>query len=66
MVLKKSPISIIYPKCFQFNRVENGEKNCCSSEPHLKSLKTSGGSYLDLEVFTFVKIFEFYLVTQSL
>ncbi len=50
---------------FSTERLENGNKDSWS-EAHLKILRTSIGSYLDLEVSTFVKIFEFYLVTQSL
>ncbi len=37
-----------------------------SSEAHLQSKKTSRGSYLEKEFSIFVKIFEFYLVIQSL
>jgi hypothetical protein len=45
--------------------MENGNEDSLS-EAHLKSSITSRGFYLDLEVSIFVKIFEFYLVTQSL
>ncbi len=38
----------------------------CKKDSSSKMFKTNGGSYLDLEVSIFVKIFEFYLVTQSL
>ncbi len=68
VTFKKSPISIISTNilfCFQLNRMENGNKDS-SSEANLKNSKTSRGScFLDLEVFFFVKLFEFYLVTQS-
>ncbi len=36
VILKKSSKSFISLKCFQFNRIENENKNC-SSEAHLKS-----------------------------
>ncbi len=35
-------------------------------ETHFQGLKYNTGSYLDPEVFIFVWLFEFYLVTQSL
>jgi hypothetical protein len=37
-----------------------------SSEAHFQSSKTCRGSYLETELYIFVKIFEFYLVTKSL
>ncbi len=37
-----------------------------SSEEHLKNSNTKRGTYLLLELFIFVKIFEFYLVTKFL
>ncbi len=43
---------------------KNGNYNS-PSEEHLKNSKTNGGSYLDLEISTHVKIFEIYLVKQS-
>jgi hypothetical protein len=45
--------------------LENG-KDDSSSEAYLQGSKTSRGSYLDPAISIFVKIFEFYLVTQSL
>jgi hypothetical protein len=63
MILKTSSIIIISPICF--NRVEN-----CKRTAHwkliLKVQKPRFLLYLDPEVSIFVKIFEFYLVTQSL
>jgi hypothetical protein len=54
-----------YFSCFHLNRWKNG--NCSgSSEKHFRNSKTSRGSWLDLGLLFFVKIFEFYLVTQSL
>ncbi len=41
-------------------------ENYNSSLKHLKNSKTSRSSYFDLKLSTFVKIFEFYLVSQSL
>jgi hypothetical protein len=48
--------------CFFFNCEENGDYNS-SKEEHLKNLKTSCGCYLDRGLSTYVKIFEFYLVS---
>ncbi len=64
-IWQRTPIHRISPKCFHLNRLESG-KDDSSSEFHLKSSKTSRGSYLDQELYTFVQIFDFYLVTQSL
>jgi hypothetical protein len=51
---------------FSINSVENSKKNS-ELEAHLKSSKTVRDSYLvDLEIYIFVKIFEFFLVTQSI
>ncbi len=51
---------------FTLNRVENGNDDI-STEEHFENSKTTRGTYLQLELFFFVKIFEFYhLVTQSL
>ncbi len=41
-------------------------KDDSSSEAHIQSLETIRGYYLDLELSNFVKLFEFYLVTESL
>ena len=65
VIKKKSLTSFISPKCFLLNRWENGDDDR-ASEKHLRNSKTSRGSYLDLELCIFVKIFEIYLVTQSL
>jgi hypothetical protein len=46
--------------------MEYGKKKYSSSEAHTKSLKTRRGTYLGLEVHIYVKICEFYLMTQSL
>ncbi len=56
----------IYRISPMFSRLESG-KDDSSSEAHLQSYKkTSRGSYLDPELYIFVKLFEFYLGTQSL
>jgi hypothetical protein len=47
------------------NRVGDGNDDI-SSEEHFKNLKTIRGSYLLLELFIFVQIFEFDRMTQSL
>ncbi len=64
-IFNSSPIIIISPIYFYLQHVENCKKGR-STETHFKSSKSSRGSYLDLMVSTFVKIFEFYLVTKSL
>ncbi len=65
VIWRRTPVHKISPICFQLNGLENGQ-NDSSSEAHLQSSKTSVGSYLDPELYFFVKIFEFYLVTQSM
>jgi hypothetical protein len=66
--LKKPPRRIISPICFQLYLEENGNED--SSSKHIRgaqiSLKTSKDSHVNLEVSIVVKIFEIYLVTQSL
>jgi hypothetical protein len=58
--------SIISPIFLQINRIENRKKNS-SLGAYLKSAKpVKVPIHLDLEVSFFVKIFEFYHVTQSL
>ncbi len=64
VVWQRTPIHWIYPKSFHLNRLESG-MDASSSEAHLQSSKTGRGSYSDPELYIFVKIFEFYLVTQS-
>jgi hypothetical protein len=56
---------IISPSMFLLNRVES-DKDDSSLEAHIQSSQTSRGSYFDKELFIFVKIFEFLLVTLSL
>jgi hypothetical protein len=46
-------------------RVGNGNDHILSEE-HFEKSKVIRGSYLFLEPFSFVHIFEFYLVTQTL
>jgi hypothetical protein len=65
VIWQRTPIHRISPMCLYLNRLESGNDDS-SSEAHLQSSKTSRGSYLDPKLYTFVKIFEFYLVTQSL
>jgi hypothetical protein len=60
-----SMVSIIFPICFQLNRVENGNEDS-SSEANFKSSITSRAFSLDLKVSIFVKIFEFYLVSDPI
>jgi hypothetical protein len=48
------PIHGISSICFHLNRLESG-KDDSSSEAHLPSSKTSRGSYLDQELFIFLK-----------
>jgi hypothetical protein len=50
---------------FHLNREEHCNKDSLT-QTHIKRLKTGTGSYLDLEVSIFVKIFGFDLVIQSL
>jgi hypothetical protein len=52
VIWQQTPINIIF--FFHLSRTENG-KDDSSPEAHLQSSKTSGGSYLDLELFIFVK-----------
>jgi hypothetical protein len=40
--------------------------NAIAHQRNILEISTSIGSYLDLELFIFVKKFEFFLVTQSL
>jgi hypothetical protein len=62
--LTEIPKNIISPIYFNLNCAENGVDNSSSeAQPHSE---TSRGSYLDLKLLIFAKIFEFYLVTQSL
>jgi hypothetical protein len=65
VIWQRTPIHRISPICFHLNLTENS-KDDSSSEAHLKSSKTSRGSYLNLELYILVKIFELYLVAQSL
>jgi hypothetical protein len=60
-----SPMNVISPICFHLNRVGNGNDDI-TSEEHFENSKTVRGSYLDKSVVIFVKIFDFYLATQSL
>jgi hypothetical protein len=53
------------PIGFHLNRVGNGIDDILSEE-HLKIRKLEKNSYLLLELVIFVKIFEFFLMTQSL
>jgi hypothetical protein len=65
-LLDVSSIYVISPICFYLNRLGNGN-NDISSEEHFKNSKTSRGYNLDLQLYSsFVQIFEFYLVNQSL
>ncbi len=64
-IFKTSPIIFISSICFHLHRVKNCNKDS-SMVTHFKSSKTIRVSYLDLEVSIFVKMREFYLVTQSL
>ncbi len=48
---------IISPICFHLKHWESGKCNR-SSEEHLRNLKTSRASYLDIELFFFVKKFD--------
>jgi hypothetical protein len=69
VILQRSLICRIYKKEFipyVFALTAVKWQSDSSSEAHLHSSKTSKGAYLDKEVYIFVKIFEFYLVTQSL
>ncbi len=43
---QRTPINVISPSMFHLNLVESG-KDDSSSEVHLQSSKTSGGSHLD-------------------
>jgi hypothetical protein len=63
-ILNKSPIYIISPIFFHLHRAENGIGDRSAGE-HLKNLKCSRGSWLDLEISIFAKTFQFYLVAQS-
>ncbi len=49
-----------FHRCLEFGKGDS------SSEAHIQSSKTSRGYYLDPEFYIFDKIFEFYLMTQSL
>ncbi len=60
-----SPINDLSPICFHLNCVGNGNDDI-PSDDHFENLKTNRGSYLDLEVVIFVKIFDLSLVAQSL
>ncbi len=61
----KSPIiSVNSPIRFHLNRVGNGNDDI-SSEKHFENSKTRKGGYLLLDLFIFVQLFEFYLVTKS-
>ncbi len=53
-----SPINVSFPLCFHLNRVGNG-KDYISSEEHFRNSETRRGTYLLLELFIFVQIFEF-------
>jgi hypothetical protein len=55
----------IFTICFHLNREENDDY-VSSSEEHIKNRKTSRGLNFDPGLSNFVKIFEFYLMTQSL
>jgi hypothetical protein len=50
---------------YNFSHMGNGNDDI-SSEEHFKNLKTKRSSYFLLEQYIFVKIFESYLVAQSL
>jgi hypothetical protein len=54
VIWKTSLTNIIFPICVHISRL------------HFKKSKSSRGSYLHLELTILVKIFEIYLVTQSL
>jgi hypothetical protein len=47
-----------HPLCFHLNRLESG-KDDNSPETDLQSSKTCRGSYLDSELYIFVKNFDF-------
>ncbi len=63
--LQRTPIQRNSQICFHLNRVESG-KDDSLSEAHFQSSKTIRGSFLDSELYIFINIFEYYLVTQSL
>jgi hypothetical protein len=50
---------------FYLYRVENGNHGN-SSETYLESSQTTRSSYLEQLISIFIRIFEFYVVTQSL
>jgi hypothetical protein len=64
VIWERTPLHRISPICFHRIRLKKDKDN--SSEAHLQISKTSRGSYIEPELYIFVKIFKFYFVTQSL
>ncbi len=66
VVWQGTPKHRISPICVTLAQRLESCKDDSTSEAHLQSSKTSRGSYKDPELYIFVKMFQFYLVTQSL
>ncbi len=60
VIWQRTPMKIISTIYFHLNRVESVK------EDHPQLSETSKGSYLELELSIFVKIFKFWLVSQSI
>jgi hypothetical protein len=64
VIWQRTPITKFLP--YVFFHVNRLESDFSSSEAHLQSFKAIRGSYLGPELYIFDKIFEFFLMTQSL